>query len=120
MQEKRIQFYDSFGDAGIDWMEAVFNYIKDETKKRRNAHYQKKILGGLSRVQGILLVKEMVSTVVFFASMYCEFISLDRPLNFTQDIMQQCREFMFHAIMCPAKFCRGELKAPELLAESVL
>jgi Ulp1 family protease len=30
MQEKRIQFFDSFGDSGRDWMEAVFLYIKDE------------------------------------------------------------------------------------------
>jgi Ulp1 family protease len=30
MQEKKIQFYDSLGDRGDEWLEAVFQYIKDE------------------------------------------------------------------------------------------
>ena len=37
MQEKRIQFYDSFGDSGNEWMEAVFRYIKDEHMDKKKS-----------------------------------------------------------------------------------
>lgn len=37
MQQKRIQFYDSFGDSGRDWMEHVFQYIKDEHMDKKKS-----------------------------------------------------------------------------------
>jgi len=30
MQEKRIQFYDSMGDDGQEYLDAIMQYIKDE------------------------------------------------------------------------------------------
>jgi Ulp1 family protease len=37
MQEKRIQFYDSLGGAGKHYLQAIFQYIKDEHQDKRGA-----------------------------------------------------------------------------------
>jgi hypothetical protein len=35
MQDKKIRFYDSLGDSGRDYLEALFRYIKDEHKDKK-------------------------------------------------------------------------------------
>jgi sentrin-specific protease 1 len=39
MQEKRIQFYDSMGDDGMDYLKAIYQYIKDEHKDKKKAPF---------------------------------------------------------------------------------
>lgn len=36
MQEKRIQFYDSMGSDGMEYLRFIFQYIQDEHKMRKN------------------------------------------------------------------------------------
>jgi sentrin-specific protease 1 len=37
MQEKRIQFYDSMGSSGKEYLEAIFRYIQDEHQDKKKA-----------------------------------------------------------------------------------
>jgi sentrin-specific protease 1 len=37
IQEKRIQFYDSMGDDGMMYLEALFQYVKDEHQDKKGS-----------------------------------------------------------------------------------
>lgn len=37
MQEKRIQFYDSMGDDGMNYLESLFQYVKDEHQDKKGS-----------------------------------------------------------------------------------
>lgn len=37
MQEKRIQFYDSLGDSGREYLQHLFRYLQDEHMDKKKA-----------------------------------------------------------------------------------
>lgn len=92
MQEKRIQFYDSLGSDGMQYLEAIFKYIQDE-------HHDKKG-SPLPDIDGWRLIPCSRDTprqlnsydCGVFTCMFADFLSKDCPLVFDQNHITLCRE----------------------------
>lgn len=92
MEEKRIQFYDSMGGDGYGYTEALMRYLKDEWAAKKGGELpgadQWKIVGA---VNGIPQQMNGYDCGVF-TCMFGDYLSLDRPLSFNQNHINQCRE----------------------------
>ena len=93
MQDRRIQFYDSLGSAGMDYVEFIFQYLQDE-------HLDKK-KSPLPNLEDWKLVPCQVESTPrqlngydcgVFTCMFLDFCSTNNPLLFDQSHVTQCRE----------------------------
>ncbi|KAL7564634.1 hypothetical protein ACA910_009323 [Epithemia clementina (nom. ined.)] len=93
IQERRIQFYDSLGSSGMDYLRYILRYLQDEhlDKKKRP----------LPDVDDWKLVPCDVENTPrqlngydcgVFTCMFIDFVSKDCPLVFDQSHVTQCRE----------------------------
>jgi len=99
VQEKRIQFYDSMTGDGMYHMNGLLNYLKDEWKAKKG--------GGLPDLEKWRLLSCTADTPVqengfdcgVFTCMFADFLSMDRPLSFSQRHVTECRKRIALSIM---------------------
>jgi Ulp1 protease family, C-terminal catalytic domain len=116
MQEKRIQFYDSMGGGGHNYLKHIFQYIQDEhfDKKKSplpdrdewrlvectdDTPQQKNGKPSLSMCVYWILLSELMLLPSpcsgfdcgVFTCMFADFLSKDCPLAFTQEHVNKCR-----------------------------
>jgi sentrin-specific protease 1 len=100
MKEKRIQFYDSMGGSGHDYVEGVFQYFQDEWKSKHGGELpdadQWEVIG--ETPMGTPKQRNGYDCGVF-TCMFCDFLSMDRALTFTQQHVDQCRDRIALSIM---------------------
>lgn len=93
MQERRVQYYDSMGGSGIQYLRDIFQYIQDEHRDKKKCP--------LPNVDDWKLVPCTRDTprqhngydCGVFTCMFADFISKDCPLDVLgQDHITQCRE----------------------------
>jgi sentrin-specific protease 1 len=100
MKEKRIQFYDSMGGSGHDYVEGVFQYFQDEWKSKYDGEMpdvdQWEVNG--ETPMGTPKQRNGYDCGVF-TCMFCDFLSMDRALTFTQHHVDQCRDRIALSIM---------------------
>merc|ERR1711957_59358 len=91
MEEKRIQYYDSLGGAGIPKLEGLFQYLKDEHRSKKGTALE---AGEWKLVPCTSSTPRQSNGVDcgVFTCMFCDFISKDCPLVFNQEHIAQCRE----------------------------
>jgi len=93
MQEKRIQFYDSFGSDGMDYIECIFQYIQDEHQSKKSSPLPGQ--GDWSLVPCDDKTPHQLNgfDCGVFTCMFIDFLSRDCPLDVLgQDIVTECRE----------------------------
>ncbi len=99
MQQKRIQFYDSMRGDGYHYSQGLFKYLLDEWKAKKGGELpdkdQWKIVGNEQSVP----TQQNGYDCGVFTCMFADFLSLDRPLSFTQEHITQCRERIALSIM---------------------
>ena len=101
MSEKRIQFYDSCRNLSDDkrYLKGLMQYLKDE-------HFDKKGCP-LPDEDEWELVECTLDTpqqhngfdCAVFLCMFCDFLSIDCPLTFSQEHINRCRELIALSIM---------------------
>lgn len=92
MQEKRIQFYDSMGADGMEYLESLFQYIQDEHKAKHG--------GPLPDIDDWKLVPCTEDTprqgngfdCGVFLCTFADFVSMGYPLTFSQQHINKCRK----------------------------
>lgn len=99
MQEKRIQFYDSLGDPGRDYLEHLFRYVQDEHMDKK-----KKPLPDADQWEMVECTSSTPRQLNgfdcgVFTCMFADFLSKDCPLVFDQSHITQCRERIALSIM---------------------
>ncbi|KAG7356284.1 Ulp1 protease family protein [Nitzschia inconspicua] len=99
MTEKRIQVYDSMGSSGQTYLNAIFQYLKDEHMDKK-----KKPLPDEDQWQLIGTTRDTPQQrngfdCGVFTCMFADFLSKDTPLAFTQEHINQCRERIALSIM---------------------
>ena len=92
MEEKRIQFYDSMSGDGYGYTTGLMRYLKDEWAAKKGGELpdadEWKIVGAVDGVPQ----QENGYDCGVFTCMFGDFLSLDRPLSFNQNHVNQCRE----------------------------
>ena len=99
MSEKRIQFYDSMSGSGDRYLEGLMQYLKDEHMAKKGCP--------LPDADEWELVESAPDTPQqrngydcgVFTCMFCDFLSTDCPLTFSQEHITQCRERIALSIM---------------------
>ena len=99
MSEKRIQFYDSMSGSGDRYLEGLMQYLKDEHMAKKGCP--------LPDADEWELVESTPDTPQqrngydcgVFTCMFCDFLSTDCPLTFSQEHITQCRERIALSIM---------------------
>lgn len=85
MQEHRIQYYDSMGDDGNVYTDALLRFIEDEWKSKKGEDFfyssKWKIVGS---VQGIPRQRNTYDCGVY-TCLFADFLSANIPLNFQQE-----------------------------------
>ena len=99
MQEKRIQFFDSMCGSGIEYLEALFRYIKDEHKAKKGSPLPDEDEWELVECSPDTPQQENGFDCGVFTCMFCDFLSTDCPLNFSQEHITQCRERIALSVM---------------------
>jgi len=99
MQEKRIQFFDSMCGSGIEYLEALFRYIKDEHKAKKGSPLPDEDEWELVECRPDTPQQENGFDCGVFTCMFCDFLSTDCPLNFSQEHITQCRERIALSVM---------------------
>ena len=92
MQEKKIQFYDSMGDDGMEFLQAVFRYIQDEHLDKK-----KKPLPDVDQWQLVPCTNDTPQQLNLvdcgvFTCMFADFVTKNCPLLFGQEHINQCRQ----------------------------
>jgi len=100
MQEKLIRFYDSMAGDGYSYSHGLLKYLKDEWKAKKGGDLPNadewKIVG---YVDGDVPQQQNGFDCGVFTCMYADFVSMDRPLAFTQEHITRCRERIALSIM---------------------
>ena len=99
MTEKRIQFYDSMSGSGDRYLEGLMQYLQDEHMAKKGCP--------LPDADEWELVESTPDTPQqrngydcgVFTCMFCDFLSTDCPLTFSQEHITQCRERIALSIM---------------------
>lgn len=98
MEEKRIQYYDSMGGAGMPKLKGLLQYLKDEHRAKKGTELA---AGEWKLVPCTKDTPRQLNGVDcgVFTCMFCDFTSKDCPLVFTQEHIAQCRERIALSIM---------------------
>lgn len=100
MTEKRIQFYDSMGGSGHDYVEGVFQYFQDEWKSKHDGEMPDADQWQVNGDTPMGTPKQRNGhDCGVFTCMFCDFLSMDRALTFTQHHVDQCRDRIALSIM---------------------
>ena len=100
MKDKRIQFYDSMGGSGHDYVEGVFQYFKDEWKSKHDSEMPDAHLWEVNGDTPVGTPKQRNGyDCGVFTCMFCDFLSMDIALTFTQHHIDQCRDRIALSIM---------------------
>mmetsp|Transcript_23237 Transcript_23237/g.50343 ORF Transcript_23237/g.50343 Transcript_23237/m.50343 type:complete len:610 (-) Transcript_23237:9-1838(-) len=98
MEEKRIQYYDSMGGTDRTKLEGLLQYLKDEHRVKKGGEMDTtewKLVHCTRDTPG----QRNGFDCGVFTCMFCDFISKDCPLVFSQDHIDQCRERIALSIM---------------------
>ncbi|KAL7554597.1 hypothetical protein ACHAWF_018229 [Thalassiosira exigua] len=98
VEEKRIQYYDSMGGTDRRKLEGLLRYLQDEHKAKKGTEMD------VSEWELVGCAPDTPRQwngfdCGVFTCMFCDFISKDCPLVFTQDHIDQCRERIALSIM---------------------
>jgi sentrin-specific protease 1 len=99
MQEKRIQFYDSMGADGTEYIQSIMQYIKDEYKDKNKKPLPDEEEWELVPCQPGTPQQLNGFDCGVFTCMFADFVSKDCPLVFGQDHITLCRERIALAIL---------------------
>ena len=99
MQEKRIQFYDSMMGSGTYYLEGLMRYLKDEWNAKKGGELPDVDKWELVTCEQDTPQQENGFDCGVFTCMFADFLSLDRPLSFSQEHITQCRERIALSIM---------------------
>ena len=97
MKEKRIQFYDSMGGSGKEYLNAIYRYLQDEHLDKKKCE-----LPGdweLRTCDGSTPRQLNGYDCGVFTCMFADFLSTDSPFVFGQDHVTHCRERIALAIL---------------------
>jgi len=98
MEEKRIQYYDSMGGAGMPKLQGLLQYLKDEHRAKKGTELAAAEWKLVPCTKDTPRQLNGVDCGVF-TCMFCDFTSKDCPLVFTQEHIAQCRERIALSIM---------------------
>ena len=97
MKEKRIQFYDSMGGSGKEYLNAIYRYLQDEHLDKKKCE-----LPGdweLRTCDGSTPRQLNGYDCGVFTCMFADFLSTGSPFVFGQDHVTHCRERIALAIL---------------------
>ncbi|CAB9517227.1 Sentrin-specific protease 2 [Seminavis robusta] len=92
MQEKRIQFYDSMGSSGKEYLDDLFQYIKDEHQDKKKAPLPDEDQWELVTCTSDTPQQGNGFDCGVFTCMFADFLSKNCPLLFSQKHVDQCRK----------------------------
>jgi len=99
MSEKRIQMFDSLGGSGRPYLEAIFQYLKDDHKDKKKCEMPDQDEWELVVTQPDTPNQQNGYDCGVFTCMFADFLSKDCPLVFSQEHVTQCRERIALSIM---------------------
>jgi len=99
VQEKRIQFYDSMTGDGMYHMKGLLNYLKDEWRAKKEGELPDADKWRLVSCTRDTPVQENGFDCGVFTCMFADFLSMDKPLTFSQEHVAQCRKKIALSIM---------------------
>jgi len=99
VREKRIQMYDSLGGSGQDYLEYLFEYLKDEHLDKKKEPLPHQDEWKLVPTQNDTPHQRNGFDCGVFTCMFADFLSRDCPLVFSQEHITQCRERIALSIM---------------------
>ncbi|GAX23363.1 sentrin-specific protease 1 [Fistulifera solaris] len=99
MQAKRIQFYDSMGGDGCRYLNALFQYLKDEHQDKKKCPLPDEDEWEFIECTSDTPRQRNGFDCGVFTCMFADFISKDCPLLFDQTHITLCRERIAIAIM---------------------
>mmetsp|Transcript_22688 Transcript_22688/g.53712 ORF Transcript_22688/g.53712 Transcript_22688/m.53712 type:complete len:673 (-) Transcript_22688:1562-3580(-) len=91
MEKKRIEIFDSMGGSGRVYLDALFQYIKDEHKAKKGSPLPDEDQWELVPTQRDTPRQRNGYDCGVFTCMFADFVSKDCPLIFNQDHINQCR-----------------------------
>ena len=99
MQEKRIQVYDSMLGSGVDQLEGLMQYLKDEWRAKKGGELPNQDEWDLVTCKADTPQQRNGYDCGVFTCMFADFLSMGRPLAFSQQHITQCRERIALSIM---------------------
>ena len=99
MQEKRIQVYDSMHGPGDEQLRGLMQYVKDEWKAKKGGELPDADEWNLVTCEPDTPSQHNGFDCGVFTCMFADFLSMDRPLAFSQEHITQCRERIALSIM---------------------
>lgn len=99
MLEKRIQFYDSMGGSGMDYMKDLMRYLKDEHQAKKGSPLPDEDKWRLVPCTSDTPMQQNGFDCGVFTCMFADFLSKNCPLTFSQEHVTQCRERIALSIM---------------------
>ena len=91
MEKKRIEIFDSMGGSGRVYLDALFQYIKDEHMAKKGSPLPDEDQWELVPTQRDTPRQRNGYDCGVFTCMFADFVSKDCPLIFNQDHINQCR-----------------------------
>jgi len=99
VQEKRIQFYDSMTGDGMYQMNGLLNYLKDEWRAKKGGELPDADKWKLVTCTDDTPVQENGFDCGVFTCMFADFLSINKPLSFSQEHISHCRKRIALSIM---------------------
>lgn len=99
MEEKKIQYYDSMGGTEWNTLEGLLRYLKDDHQAKKGCPLPDADQWELVGCTEDTPQQRNGYDCGVFTCMFCDFISKDCALAFTQDHVNQCRERIALSIM---------------------
>jgi hypothetical protein len=97
VQERRLQFYDSMGGSGRQYLVELERYFHDEHKDKKKSADPR--VWTLEPCTTDTPRQRNVVDCGVFVCMFAEFLSRDRPLTFSQDDIYNCRDRIAHSLL---------------------
>jgi sentrin-specific protease 1 len=91
MEKKRIEIFDSMGGSGRVYLDALFQYLKDEHMSKNGSPLPHQDQWELVPTQRDTPRQRNGYDCGVFTCMFADFVSKDCPLVFNQDHINQCR-----------------------------
>jgi Ulp1 protease family, C-terminal catalytic domain len=97
VQERRLQFYDSMGGSGRNYLQELERYFKDEHLDKKKAADTREWT--LVPCKAETPRQRNVVDCGVFVCIFSEFLSRDRALTFSQDDIYICRDRIAHSLL---------------------
>ena len=92
IQQRKIQFFDSMGDSGMEYLKHILHYLKDEHESKKGTPLPDEESWELVPCLPDVPRQRNGYDCGVFTCMFADFISKDSPLVFNQSHVTQCRE----------------------------